>query len=111
MCASGEGDTAASCPKCEMICARLDNVSYVHILLNRFFSCFLTREGSADCNPGCKNMADRVPDNDLVHKEIVKSWLTWGFFWAILAPLLGIILSLKFNFPNFLSTEFTHSAG
>lgn len=44
----------------------------------------------------------------LVNEAIVKSWLKWGFFWAIFAPAVGIILSLKFNYPDFLSTEFTH---
>ena len=53
-------------------------------------------------------MAGNNTDNDLIDREIVRSWLTWGFFWAILAPLLGIILSLKFNYPTFLSTEFSH---
>lgn len=46
--------------------------------------------------------------NDLVNKDIVKSWLMWGFFWAIFAPFIGILLSLKFNYPNFLSNEFLH---
>ncbi|HOG17552.1 MAG TPA: cbb3-type cytochrome c oxidase subunit I [Syntrophales bacterium] len=46
--------------------------------------------------------------NELVNRTIVRSWLVWGFFWAVLAPLLGIILSLKFNFPTFLSSEFSH---
>ena len=47
-------------------------------------------------------------ENELVDNDIVRAWLQWGFFWAIFAPFVGIILSLKFNFPNFLSTEFTH---
>src|SRR4030067_131460 len=57
---------------------------------------------------GWKSMAGNKTDNDLIDREIVRSWLTCGFFWAILAPLLGIILSLKFNYPTFLSTEFSH---
>jgi cytochrome c oxidase cbb3-type subunit I len=51
-------------------------------------------------------MTDNI--NGLIDRGIVRSWLTWGFFWAVLAPLLGIILSLKFTFPTFLSTEFSH---
>ena len=53
-------------------------------------------------------MMENVSGNDLVDRGIVRSWLTWGFFWAIFAPLIGIILSLTFNFPTFLSTEFSH---
>lgn len=44
----------------------------------------------------------------LVNEKVIRSWLKWGFFWAIFAPAVGIILSLKFNYPNFLSTEFIH---
>ena len=46
--------------------------------------------------------------NTIVNKQLVKSWLLWGFFWAVFAPAIGIILSLKFNYPNFLSSEFSH---
>jgi cytochrome c oxidase cbb3-type subunit 1 len=47
-------------------------------------------------------------ENGLINKGVIKSWLLWGFLWAIIAPTFGIILSLKFNYPNFLSTEYTH---
>lgn len=56
-------------------------------------------------------MVDKALNNDLhdlVDKEIVRAWLLWGFFWAIFAPLTGIFLSLKFNYPTFLNTEFSH---
>ena len=43
----------------------------------------------------------------LVNKELVKEWLKWGFFWSIFGPLIGILVSLKFNYPNFLNTEYT----
>lgn len=43
----------------------------------------------------------------LVNVKIVKEWLLWGFFWSIFAPLIGILVSLKFNFPDFLNTEYT----
>ncbi|MHB8772195.1 MAG: cbb3-type cytochrome c oxidase subunit I [Syntrophales bacterium] len=45
---------------------------------------------------------------DLVDRGIVRSWLTWGFFWAVLAPIIGLILSLMFNYPTFLSTQYSH---
>ncbi|HWR72133.1 MAG TPA: cbb3-type cytochrome c oxidase subunit I, partial [Nitrospirota bacterium] len=47
-------------------------------------------------------------NNDLVNRNIVKGWLLWGFLWAILAPLYGILLSLAFNYPDYLSGEFIH---
>lgn len=47
-------------------------------------------------------------ENGLVNREVVKSWLLWGFFWAVVGPTFGIILSLKFNYPDFLSNEFLH---
>jgi len=43
----------------------------------------------------------------LVNNDIVRDWLRWGFVWGIVAPLVGILVSLKFNFPNFLNTEYT----
>ncbi len=46
--------------------------------------------------------------SDLVNKQLVKGWLLWGFFWAIFAPAIGILLSIKFNYPNFFSNEYTH---
>ena len=46
--------------------------------------------------------------NNLVNSSVVKQWLLWGFFWAIFAPVIGILLSLKFNYPNFLSSEYSH---
>lgn len=49
-----------------------------------------------------------MDDKTLVNEKTVREWLIWGFFWAIFAPFIGIILSLKFNYPNFLSTEYTH---
>lgn len=44
---------------------------------------------------------------ELVNKELVGSWLRWGFFWSIFGPLIGILVSLKFNYPNFLNSEYT----
>lgn len=47
-------------------------------------------------------------ENNLVNNKIVKQWLMWGFFWGIVAPTMGILLSLKFNYPDFLSNEYFH---
>lgn len=45
--------------------------------------------------------------SELVNKDLVGSWLRWGFFWSIFGPLIGILVSLKFNYPNFLNSEYT----
>lgn len=47
-------------------------------------------------------------DNDIINRSLIRQWFRWGFFWAILAPAIGILLSLKFNFPELLSNEFIH---
>jgi cbb3-type cytochrome oxidase subunit 1 len=57
---------------------------------------------------GERNMTGPTSSNDLVDRKIVRLWLTWGFFWAILAPIIGILLSLMFTFPTFLGTQWTH---
>jgi cytochrome c oxidase cbb3-type subunit 1 len=44
----------------------------------------------------------------LIDRPAVRAWLLWGFAWAVIAPLFGILLSLKFNYPTFLSGEYFH---
>ncbi|MBU0673192.1 MAG: hypothetical protein KJ950_00955 [Proteobacteria bacterium] len=43
----------------------------------------------------------------LVNNDLVRLWLKWGFFWSIFGPLIGILVSLKFNYPDFLNNEYT----
>jgi cytochrome c oxidase cbb3-type subunit 1 len=45
--------------------------------------------------------------SSLTNDKVIAGWLSWGFFWGIVAPLVGILVSLKFNFPGFLNTEYT----
>jgi len=59
--------------------------------------------------------AERAPDGAragngsvLVDAAVVRCWLLWGFSWAVVAPLIGILLSLTFNYPDFLSGEHYH---
>lgn len=47
-----------------------------------------------------------IQENSLVNNELVRKWLTWGFGWSIFAPLMGILVSLKFNYPEFLNNEY-----
>jgi cytochrome c oxidase cbb3-type subunit 1 len=41
-------------------------------------------------------------DNDVINRELIKGWLLWGFVWVLLAPTLGVIISTKFTYPEFL---------
>jgi cytochrome c oxidase cbb3-type subunit 1 len=44
---------------------------------------------------------------ELVNNELVRAWLKWGFFWSVIGPLIGILVSIKFNYPDFLNYEYT----
>jgi cytochrome c oxidase cbb3-type subunit 1 len=47
--------------------------------------------------------ATALEANDrLVHVPLVRAWLLWGFFWLMLAPTVGVLVSTKFNYPGFL---------
>ena len=49
-------------------------------------------------------MADHVIENgnEVINPELIKGWLLWGFVWVLLAPTLGVIISTKFTYPEFL---------
>src|SRR5919106_1149039 len=49
-------------------------------------------------------MAEQVIQNtdEVINKELIKGWLLWGFVWVLLAPTLGVIVSTKFTYPEFL---------
>jgi cytochrome c oxidase cbb3-type subunit 1 len=47
-----------------------------------------------------------VENEGLVNARIVKEWLLWGFFWSVFAPIIGLLVSLKFNFPDFLNNQY-----
>jgi len=53
-------------------------------------------------------MDEPTASSELVNRDIVRLWLIWGFFWAIFAPLIGILLSLVFTFPDYINSEWTH---
>ncbi|NIR44429.1 MAG: cytochrome oxidase [Gemmatimonadetes bacterium] len=40
--------------------------------------------------------------DDLVDRRLVRTWLYWGLFWLMFFPTVGVIVSTKFNFPDFL---------
>ncbi len=41
-------------------------------------------------------------NDELINKDLIKKWLLWGFVWVLFAPTVGVILSTKFNYPQFL---------
>jgi cytochrome c oxidase cbb3-type subunit I len=47
--------------------------------------------------------ADAFEDSGaIVDVQLVKQWLLWGIIWTVIFPLVGLVVSLKFNFPEFL---------
>ena len=36
----------------------------------------------------------------LINRDLIRRWLLWGFFWTMLAPTVGVIISTKFNYPS-----------
>jgi cytochrome c oxidase cbb3-type subunit I len=47
-----------------------------------------------------------VADLDqLIDRELIRKWLYWGLFWLMFAPTVGVIVSTKFSYPDFLGTE------
>jgi len=49
---------------------------------------------------------DAVARNDeLIDRELIRKWLLWGFFWLMLAPTVGVLISTKFNYPDFLGDQ------
>lgn len=47
---------------------------------------------------------DAVLANDaLIDRDLIRKWLLWGFFWLLLAPSVGVLVSMKFNYPDFLA--------
>ncbi len=41
-------------------------------------------------------------NDELFDANLVRQWLLWGFFWLMLAPTVGVLVSTKFNYPTFL---------
>ena len=43
-----------------------------------------------------------VRNDELIDKELIRKWLAWGFLWLLFFPTVGVIVSTKFNYPEFL---------
>ena len=39
---------------------------------------------------------------ELVNKALVRAWLGWAIVWLTIFPLVGLLVSIKFDFPDFL---------
>ena len=47
-----------------------------------------------------------IARNDaLVNRDLIRLWLLWGLFWAMFAPTVGVIVSTKFNDPQFFGAQ------
>src|SRR5712664_1245745 len=46
-----------------------------------------------------------VRNDALINRELIRQWLLWGFFWLMLAPTVGVVISTKFNYPDFLADQ------
>ena len=41
-------------------------------------------------------------NSNFVNKDLVRAWLWWALVWLTIFPLVGLVVSIKFNFPDFL---------
>src|SRR5499426_313531 len=41
----------------------------------------------------------------LINPALIRQWLLWGFYWTMLAPTIGVVISTKFNYPEFFGTH------
>src|SRR5918996_1156880 len=46
-----------------------------------------------------------VRNDELIDRVLIRRWLLWGFCWLMLAPTVGVIISTKFNYPEFFGTQ------
>ncbi|BBJ00604.1 hypothetical protein FGKAn22_22960 [Ferrigenium kumadai] len=47
-------------------------------------------------------VANNAQGTPLVNRELVRAWLAWGLVWSTVFPLIGLLVSIKFNVPTFL---------
>jgi cytochrome c oxidase cbb3-type subunit 1 len=43
-----------------------------------------------------------LANDALIDVRLIRGWLLWGLFWLMLAPTVGVLISTKFNYPEFL---------
>jgi cytochrome c oxidase cbb3-type subunit 1 len=48
-------------------------------------------------------MSTNTAVNDaLINGDLIRRWLAWGFVWLMIFPTVGVIVSTKFTYPEFL---------
>ncbi len=63
-------------------------------------------EATSDTRGDDAAIARAMARNDeLIDRELIRRWLLWGFFWLMLAPTVGVVVSTKFNYPELLSQQ------
>jgi cytochrome c oxidase cbb3-type subunit 1 len=45
---------------------------------------------------------DSAESAEIVNASLVKQWLFWGIVWTMIFPLVGLYVSVKFNYPDYL---------
>src|SRR2546428_2350127 len=50
-------------------------------------------------------MDARHLNDDGIDRDLIRAWLAGGFFWLLLFPTVGVIMSTKFNYPEFLGNH------
>jgi cytochrome c oxidase cbb3-type subunit 1 len=56
-----------------------------------------TRDGAAT-----ENWSRTSHASDLVNNDLVRAWLWWSLAWLTVFPLVGLLVSIKFHYPDFL---------
>jgi cytochrome c oxidase cbb3-type subunit 1 len=41
-------------------------------------------------------------NDEVIDRSLIRQWLAWGFLWLLFFPTIGVIMSTKFNYPEFL---------
>lgn len=47
-------------------------------------------------------MVQDTTNPEIVNKKLVRHWLWWSLAWLTIFPLIGLMVSIKFNYPDFL---------
>jgi cytochrome c oxidase cbb3-type subunit 1 len=52
--------------------------------------------------PEARVLEARRLNDALIDPPLIRQWLAWGFAWLLVFPTVGVIMSTKFNYPEFL---------
>jgi cytochrome c oxidase cbb3-type subunit 1 len=55
--------------------------------------------------PAAADAAAARRNDELINADLIRRWLLWGFFWLLFAPTIGVLVSTKFNYPEFLGSQ------